>query len=217
MILFQKRFDSLERLIRDLDGRDLMPSSAIPKIYSVDPKNLVAEYQYLNTRFNIRENNDLIKLVEFLLDVHLYIETQVNERTHNGYEKENKEFRRTFNLPLETVPVRIGDLKPEHLFLGKKEEIIICDYETVGTGLFLEDLVSLHVCCELNDSVDIETSVLYYFERRFSVKDHSRSKIFDSMLLTVKCMAARYSLFERYIAYWEVRVKNCQQKINDSG
>lgn len=215
MKTFKKKFLSAERFLNDLEAREHMPSWAVPEIYAIDTVNLTAEYEFFSCPMSISDNSDLMSLVEFFSNVHKYIEVSFSRLIHENREAEIPRYGNTTEINEMNqkvlsllgiggfyLPVKIGDLKPEHLFITDNNTIKICDYETVGLGLLLEDMAFLPLCCEATPWLDFKGALGYYLYCRYGVTPDAQS-ITRSINQVSAFLASQLPFFEAYKNYWE--------------
>lgn len=214
MKTFTKKFVSAERFIKDLEAREYMPAWAIPKIYNIDTDRLTAEYEFLTCPLNIEFNTDLYALSVFVADVHKHIEKHFTSLFHankgenipqyedfHTIDAINQKILSLLGISNPCLPVKIGDLKPEHLFLTKNNEIKICDYETVGLGLLLEDIAFFPICCEATPTLNTKPALRYYIQHRFGIMPDMKSAI-RSINMVSAYLAEQVPFLREYKEHW---------------
>lgn len=177
-LIISKEFSDKERFLIDLSAREIIPEKYIPKLLGGSDNILYLEY--LPYEYKFSSKNDVFKFIEILIDIHsemeyLITESGINLIDINEY-KNNSDISKCLGLSNRHLPVKVGDLKPEHIRVDYENKIKICDYETAGLGFFLEDLVWLfysideHSFMHKFDRREVWfEAFLYYVEKRFKV------------------------------------------------
>ncbi|TBR42725.1 hypothetical protein CBF23_005965 [Marinomonas agarivorans] len=180
---FKKKFKTPERAINDLEGRVVMPEFSIPKIYEYNMNYAVLEKLKKDYSFSKREN--IFDFFYFLWRIHKYmIDFFVDEFSEADIKynhKVNERCEKILKIPL--TPIKIGDLKPEHVMFDFNDEIKICDYETAGFGYVFEDLIWILYAVNKSNIHHWYDALNYYSKLRFG-KIVNEKKFIKCLVLT---------------------------------
>jgi len=196
-------------MVRDLQAREYLLENMLPDIYDIDIENMHIDYEYLNNKYVINTDDDLKNLVDLLICAHRNISDKLKKFDAHEivddpkYIQINEEVRKYFRIDEYGMNVKIGDLKPEHLFHHDNGGIVICDYETTGYGLFFEDVLWLHVCCEDNADMDIFSAAMKYCVGRFGGLSTDVGDLIKLLYDSIVWLSSKDSVFEQYVPYWE--------------
>lgn len=190
MKVIKKTFISNQRWHMDASSRELLPDWAIPRCFEYNTK--YALFEFLPNSYLFDTSQKIHEFMRFLYKLHVHLEKTINisfsilNKNYRGYQA-NKRCARILGLQ-HFKPVKVGDLKPEHVRYDSDGDIKICDYETTGIGYLLEDLI----WCSYSVLPSLKAAWLHavylYFWKRFK-SQISKQAIHKSLKLTFDNMS----------------------------
>ena len=146
--IYIKRFVSRQRFELELQGRKFLPPDATAEILTCG--DLEIKMRRLLLPGILRSRLEILNFLDFIYECHTFFIDKIQKfnweympthlRTCRDFEVVNNRIALNLGVP-DYTPVKIGDLKPEHVFKHGSTGFKIIDVETLGLGYLLEDIV----------------------------------------------------------------------------